>query len=118
VPSTAGRGVVETHDAPPGASLDAEVPLQPAVPVDLRVRAEPARTRAGQPVRILVTLRGQGKLAWQASGGTLEAVRPLDAGSAELRFTPPADARSGSHYFISVTDEKSRVTAFAEVTIP
>jgi hypothetical protein len=117
VPSIAGRGVVETHESPPGASLDTEVPLQPATPVDVRVRAEP-RTTQGQPVRILVTLRGEGKLVWQASAGTLELVHPLQGGSAELRFTPPADARPGARYFISVTEEKSRVTAFAEVSVP
>jgi len=38
-------------------------------------------------------------------------------GTAELRFVPPADAPPGSRYLISVTDAKTRVTAFTEVQV-
>jgi hypothetical protein len=117
VPSIAGRGVSERIESPPGAALDAELPLRPAVPVDIRLIVEPRETRPGQPVRVRVVLTGTGKLAWQASGGTLELVSPLAAGAAELRFTPPADARPGAKYLISVTEEKTRVTAFTEVVV-
>ena len=44
-------------------------------------------------------------------------MRQPDDGIAELRFVPPADAPPGSRYLISVTDAKTRVTAFTEVQI-
>jgi len=116
VPSIAGRGVVTTTDSPPGASLDADVALHPAAPVDLRLVAD-GEARAGQPLKLRVTLRGAGTLVPESSGGTVEVSRPLDHGSAELRFTPPADAPPGTRFLVSVTEPKSRVTAFVEVRV-
>ena len=34
------------------------------------------------------------------------------------RFTPPPEARSGARFLVSVTDAKTRVTAFTEVVVP
>ena len=48
----------------------------------------------------------------------IEVIRqPTSDGIAELRFVPPADARPGNRYILSVTDAKTRVTAFTEVTV-
>ena len=79
---------------------------------------EPKSPRPGEPARVRVALRGAAQLLYQASGGTLDVVKPAADGVAELRFTPPRDARPGSRYLISVTDAKTRVTAFVEVSVP
>src|SRR5207248_1111731 len=102
--------VVEAGEAPSFPSVDAAVPLPPAAAVDLRVSVEPKFPRPGEPARVRVALRGASQLMYQASGGTLDVVKPAADGVAELRFTPPRDARPGSRYLISVTDAKTRVT--------
>ncbi|HEX9100978.1 MAG TPA: hypothetical protein VF997_02175, partial [Polyangia bacterium] len=93
--------------------------LRPAAPLDLRLSVEPQRPRPGQPVRVRIAVRGgaASQLLYEASAGTIEIVRPPSDGTAELRFVPPADAPPGSRYLISVTDAKTRVTAFTEVQV-
>lgn len=120
VGSTAGGGVAESGEPPSFPAADAPLPLRPAPPLDLRLSVEPQRPRAGQPVRVRIDVRGgaASQLLYETSGGTLEVVHaPGGDGRAELRFVPPADARPGSRYFLSVTDAKTRVTAFTEVVI-
>jgi hypothetical protein len=118
VSALVGHGVVPTVEPPTPSSIDAQLPLRPAAPVDVRLFVEPA-TR-GAPVRLRVQLLdasgkpAPGPLLYQASGGSLEVVRPLKGGAAELRFIAPRPGR----YLVSVTDQKSRVTAFAEVVAP
>jgi hypothetical protein len=116
--SVVGGGVVEAGDTPGFPAADAALPLTPGAPVELRVSVEPKFPLPGQPARVRVQLQGAGQLLYQASGGTLELVKPPADGSAELRFTPPRDARRGQRYLISVTDARTRVTAFVEVAIP
>jgi hypothetical protein len=119
VGSVAGGGIVESGEPPSFPSVDAPLPLRPAAPLDLRLSVEPARPRAGQTVRVRIAVRGgsASQLLYEASAGTIEVVHPPTNGSAELRFTPPADAPPGSRYLLSVTDAKTRVTAFTEVQI-
>jgi hypothetical protein len=117
VPSIAGHGVVTGVDSAPGASLDADVALHPAAPVDLRVSADTAEVWPRESVRLKVSLQGAGAIAYQSSGGALELTRPLDHGVAELRFTPPSDAKPGAVFVVSVTEPKSRVTAFVQVKV-
>jgi hypothetical protein len=117
--SVAGGGVVEPGEAPSFPAVDAAIPLIPGAAVDLRVSVEPKFPRPGEPARVRVALHGgASQLVYQASGGTLDVVKPAADGVAELRFTPPRDARPGSRYLISVTDAKTRVTAFIEVSVP
>ena len=117
VGSTAGGGVVESGEPPSFPSLDAPLPLRPSAPLDLRLSVEPARPRPGQAVRVRVAIRGgsASQLLYEASAGTIELVRAPANGVAELRFVPPADAPPGRKYLLSVTDAKTRVTAFTEV---
>ena len=117
VGSTAGGGVVEAGEPPSFPSVDAPLPLRPAAPLDLRLSVDPPRPKPGQPVRVRVAVRGgaASQLLYEASAGTIELVRQPDGGVAELRFVPPADAPPGRRYLISVTDAKTRVTAFTEV---
>ncbi|MGZ3438126.1 MAG: hypothetical protein ACXVDD_01335 [Polyangia bacterium] len=119
VGSVAGGGIVDAGEPPSFPSVDAPLPLRPAAPLDLRLSVEPARPRAGQPVRVRIAVRGgsASQLLYEASAGTIELVRQPEKGNAELRFTPPADARPGSRYLLSVTDAKTRVTAFTEVQV-
>jgi hypothetical protein len=121
VASLAGQGVLVGAQSPPGASLDAEVPLRPAAPVDVRLTVEPRHPRPGQAARIGVSLSGAGAIAWQASGGTVEVVAPLHPAArgqaAELRFVPPPGAPPGARYLVSVTETRTRVTAFVEVVV-
>ena len=119
VGSVAGGGVVEAGEPPSFPSVDAPLPLRPAAPLDLRMSVEPARPRAGQAVRVKIAVRGgaASQLLYEASAGTIEVIRRPDHGTAELRFVPPADAPPGSRYLISVTDAKTRVTAFTEVQV-
>jgi hypothetical protein len=116
--SSAGSGVTEAGEPPSFPAADADVPLTPSSPVELRLAVEPKQPRAGEPARVTVALRGASQLLFQASGGKLDVVTPPRDGAAELRFTPPRDARSGSRYVITVTDAKTRVTAFVEVAVP
>ena len=118
VGSVAGDGVVEAGEPPSFPSLDAPLPLRPAAPLDLRLSVEPPRPRPGQPVRVKVAVRGgaASQLLYEASAGTIEMLKQQN-GTAELRFVPPADAPPGSRYLISVTDAKTRVTAFTEVQV-
>jgi hypothetical protein len=120
VASERDRGVVEHQPSPPGASLDVEVPLRPGAPVDLRLTVEPeAAPKRSARVRIaLVDAAGhpeKGAIVYQASAGTLELLHPLAHGQAELRFTPPAGARPGTRFLVSVTETRTRVTAFTQV---
>ena len=120
VGSIVGGGVVEVGEPPSFPSLDVALPLRPAAPLDLRVSVEPKRPHAGQPVRVRIAVRGgaAAQLLYEASAGTIEVIRqPTSDGIAELRFVPPADARPGNRYILSVTDAKTRVTAFTEVTV-
>ena len=119
VGSIAGGGVVEPGEPPSFPSVDAPLPLRPAAPLDLRMSVEPQRPRPGQPVRVKIAVRGgaASQLLYEASAGTIEVVRQPANGTAELRFVPPADATPGSRYLISVTDAKTRVTAFTEVQV-
>ena len=119
VGSIAGGGVVDPGEPPSFPSVDAPLPLRPAAPLDLRLSVEPERPRPGQPVRVRIAIRGgaASELLYEVSGGTLEVVQPPRGGTAELRFTPPADAPPGSRYLVSVTDAKTRVTAFTEVQV-
>jgi len=116
VGSTAGGGVVESGEPPSFPSVDAPLPLRPAAPLDLRLSVDPPRPKPGQTVKVRVAVRGgaASQLLYEASAGTIELVRQ-DNGVAELRFAPPADAPPGRRYLISVTDAKTRVTAFTEV---
>lgn len=122
VSSVAGRGVVEGAPVPPQATLEAEVPLRPASPVDVIVLSEPAVVGRDEPARIRVrvtTDEGKpldGAILYEASEGRVELVRPLQGGAAELRFIPPAGARRGTRFIVTVTEPKSRVTGFAEIT--
>jgi hypothetical protein len=59
-----------------------------------------------------------GQLLYQASGGHVELVHAVTGGAGELRFVPPPDARRGQRYLVSVTEKRSRVTAFTEVSAP
>ena len=108
-------------EAPPGAALDADLPLSPAAAFDLRVVIEPAEVRAGQPARVHIRLTNadgtpsNGAIVYQATAGRIDLVRPVGGGTAELRFTPPADAAPGTRFVVSVTETITRVTAFAEV---
>jgi hypothetical protein len=119
VGSVAGGGIVESGEPPGFPSVDVPLPLRPAAPLDLRLSVVPPRPRPGQPVRVTVAVRGgsASQLLYEASAGTIELVRRPDNGTAELRFVPPADAPPGSRYILSVTDAKTRVTAFTEVTL-
>lgn len=116
VASERGTGLLDETEAPPGASLDAEVPLQPGSPIDLRLTASSV-VHAGQPLAVQVALVGtkKGAIVYQASAGRLELVQPLAGGHALLRFTPPAGARPGDRFVLSVTEVKGRVTAFVQV---
>jgi hypothetical protein len=58
-----------------------------------------------------------GEILYQASAGRLDLVHAVERGAAELRFVPPAGARPGTRYLVSVTEAKSRVTAFTEVVV-
>jgi hypothetical protein len=119
VGSIVGSGVVEAGEPPSFPSVDAPLPLRPAAPLDLRLSVEPQRPRPGQVVKVKIAVRGgaASQLLYEVSGGTIEVVHAPDKGVAELRFVPPADARPGSRYLLSVTDAKTRVTAFTEVTV-
>jgi hypothetical protein len=119
VGSVVSGGVVESQQPPSFPSVDALLPLRPAAPLDLRLSIDPQRPRPGQPVRVRVVVRGgsASQLLYEVSDGTLEVVRQPDHGVAELRFVPPADALPGSRYLLSVTDAKTRVTAFLEVRL-
>ena len=119
VGSIAGDGVVESGEPPSFPSVDAPLPLRPAAPLDLRLSIEPRRPRPGQPVRVTVAVRGgsASQLLYEASAGTIEVLRQPDHGEAVLRFVPPADALPGSRYLLSVTDAKTRVTAFTEIEV-
>ncbi len=117
VGSTAGGGIVESGEPPSFPSVDAPLPLRPAAPLDLRLTVDPPRPKPGQPVRVRVAIRGgsASQLLYEVSAGTIELVRQPENGVAELRFVPPADAPPGKRYLLSVTDAKTRVTAFTEV---
>jgi hypothetical protein len=122
VSSVIGQGRVSAGDGPLATpSVEATLPLRPAAPVDVTLHAEPAHPRAGEPTRLRVELRdAQGRpadrrIVYQASGGQLALVRAPSGGRAELEFTPPADARPGSRYLLSVTETSTRVTAFTEI---
>ena len=117
--SVAGGGIAESGEPPSFPSLDVPLPLRPAAPLDLRLTVEPRRPRAGQPVRVHVAVRGgsASQLLYEVSAGTIEVLSPPADGLAELRFITPADAPPGSRYLISVTDAKTRVTAFTEVEV-
>jgi hypothetical protein len=117
VSSVMGAGALEERPPPSFPAVDLELPLKPAAAVDLRLTLDPPRARAGQPVRVHVQLGGASaaNLLYQASAGTLELVRTDARGVAELRFVPPADARPGTRFLLSVTDAHTRVTAFTEI---
>jgi hypothetical protein len=131
VSSVRGQGVVESQSAPPGATLDAQVPLRPAAPVDLRLEV-PEALKPGEPARMALRIgaeaAGPRAVMIEASGGRLELLAqsgPKPAGStpvvvdgqAVLRFTPPREAHPGDTFVISVTDTRTRVTVFAQVRI-
>jgi hypothetical protein len=122
VPSLQGRGVTPSEDAPPGASLDVDVALRPAAPVDLRVSLDPPEVHAGQPTHVRIRLTDaagkpyDGAIVYQASAGRVDLLAPVRDGTAELRFTPPPSAAPGTRFLISVTETKTRVTVFTEVT--
>jgi hypothetical protein len=126
VASTAGTGLLETEESAPGATLDAEISLKPGAPIDLQLTVEPERAAPGRPRALRVRVRiadASGKpassgLVYQASGGQLDLVRAPEGGAAELRFTPPPGAHAGERFLLSVTDPKTRVTAFTEVVLP
>ncbi len=122
IASQSGRGIVDQSAAPPGATADADVPLQPSSPVDLRILTDSHEVRAGAPLRVRVirNIGGKpaaGKLLPAAAAGNLELLRPAGAdGTAELRFTAPPGTRPGTRFVLSITDAETRVTVFTEVT--
>jgi hypothetical protein len=108
--------------APAEATAEAEIPLRPALPVDLRIRAEPHVVKPGGEARVRIeALSGAlpaGKLLTEPCGGRLEVIRRGGAGGGiELRFTAPAKAPPGGRCLLSVTDPVTRVTAFTEVEV-
>jgi hypothetical protein len=119
VPSVRGSGVIEPGPAPSFPAVDFALPLVPAAPVNLRIEPADHYARAGRPLLIRVQLGGAhaGNLLYQASAGTLALQRTNADGTAELRFVPPSDAVAGRRYLLSVTDARSRVTAFTEVQV-
>ena len=119
VASVAGEGLLEPAEPPSFPAVDVPLPLAPAAPLDLRIWVEPRRPRANQPVRVRVAVRGgsASQLLYETSAGTLELLRPPGDEAGELRFLPPADGTPGSRYLLSVTDAKTRVTAFTEVQL-
>jgi hypothetical protein len=131
VPSVRGQGLVESQSAPPGATLDAQVVLRPASPVDLRLEV-PEALKPGEPGRMALRIgadtAGPRAVMIEASGGRLELLaqsgpQPAGAtpvvvdGQALLRFTPPREAHAGDTFVISVTDTRTRVTVFAQVRV-
>jgi hypothetical protein len=118
ISGVSGRGLVEEREPPAESIGEGELPLIAAAPVDVRLTVEPeprgARIRvklsdaAGRPA--------DGKLLYQASSGTLELVRAVAGGLGELRFIAPPNGKPGARYLVSVTEQRSRVTAFTEVT--
>jgi Carboxypeptidase regulatory-like domain len=120
VSGLAGRGVEPEREPPAESSGEGDLPLVAAAPMDVRLSVEPdgrgARLRvklvdsAGKPVT--------GQILYQASAGTLTLLRPVAGGEAELRFIPPPGAKKGQRFLVSVTETRTRVTAFTEVTPP
>jgi hypothetical protein len=118
IASQAGRGVIDQNAAPPGATADAELPLAPSTPIDLRLILEAHEVAPGKSLRVRVARNTTGTLLSASSAGKLELVRLAgDGGMPELRFSAPADSKPGSKITLSVTDAASRVTVFTEVTI-
>lgn len=107
--------------APAEASAEAEIALRPALPVDLRIRAEPHVVKPGGEARVRIeALAGAlptGKLVTEPCGGRLEVIRRGAGGAIELRFTAPARAPPGGRCVLSVTDPVTRVTAFTEIEV-
>jgi hypothetical protein len=120
VSGVVGRGVEAEREPPAESSGEADLPLRAAAPVDVRLDVE--RDGAGARLKIrLVDASGKpadGQILYQASAGRLDLVRPISGGQAELRFTPPPNAPPGSRFLVSVTEAKTRVTAFTEVKVP
>jgi len=123
VASLRGHGVLDGSDAPPGASLDVELPLRPSAPVELKLSVEPRTVRPGQPARVRIQLTtpdgkpADGAILYQATAGRVDLVQQVKDGNAELRFVAPASATPGTRYLLSVTETASRVTAFVEVVV-
>jgi hypothetical protein len=123
VPSLRGHGVLDGTDPPPGASLDVELPLRPAAPVELTISVEPRAVKPGEPARVRIRLAtpegrpAEGAILYQANAGRIDLVQQVKNGYAELRFVPPAAATPGARYLVSVTETGSRVTAFVEVVV-
>ena len=69
-----------------------------------------------------VALSGEGAIAFQSSGGTLELIEPLhptaEGRRAALRFQPPAGAKPRTRFLVSVTETRTSVTGFVEVVVP
>jgi hypothetical protein len=116
VSGLSGRGVEAEREPPAESSGEGELPLVAAAPLDVRLSVEPD----GRHLKVkLVDAAGRpatGQILYQASAGRLELVRPVAGGEAELRFTPPPDGQPGARYLLSVTESRTRVTAFTEVT--
>jgi hypothetical protein len=115
---------LEEGSLPPAApSVEREIALKPALPVDLRIAADPPAVKPGGISRVRIQLAGAGgpslptgKLLPQASAGKLEPL-PTIAGAVEYRFVAPAGAAPGTRCVVSVTDPKSGITVFTEVVV-
>jgi hypothetical protein len=128
VPSLLHEGVSDSHESAPQAAVDVELPIRPAVPIDLRLQPASATFaarsgRAAGPAPLAVTVAvhdsdgrpTRSRLLPQASSGRLEIARE-EPGRVELRFVPPEGVHAGDHFVLSVTDAATRITAFCEVT--
>jgi hypothetical protein len=125
VASVVGGGVIggpagaPDGEPPSFPAVDVPLALRPAAASDVRLSVDPQRPKPGETVRVRIELRtgDATQLLYEVSGGSLEVVRAPSGGAGELRFTPPADARPGSRFIVSVTDAKSHVTTFTEVQV-
>jgi hypothetical protein len=123
VASVIGHGRSGAVEPPALASVDAQLPLRPAADVDVRIDSPSVRPRAGEAARLRVRLTdalgrpADGQILAQASGGYVALVGPLVHGVGELEFKPPGDARPGARFVVSVTEARTRVTAFTEVIV-
>ncbi len=111
--------VEEAAPPPPAPTAERDLPLKPALPVDLRISAEPRAVRPGGVARVRIQLAGapSGKLLAQASAGRLEPLPSAAGGPVEYRFVAPPGAAPGSRVLVSVTDPVTGVTVFTEVEV-
>ena len=126
VASTVGEGVAEAQPEPLLAATDAELPIRPAMPIDLKLTVPPLVTGALRPLLVQlqitptegkaasVTSAQPRRLLLSATSGQFELLR-LKAGGADLRFTPPAGTKFGDRFLLAVTDAESGISVFSEV---